>query len=68
VQDSGGKQRCLIKALKAFSLAFSSLSCSISFSICFVLSLLSSISFASCYGFAGLRLHPQLVLHPALLV
>jgi hypothetical protein len=26
--DSAGKQRCLIKALKAFSLAFSCLSCS----------------------------------------
>jgi hypothetical protein len=53
---SGGKQRCLIKALKAFSLAFSSLSCSVSlsisslsFSICFVLSLLRSISLLSCF-------------------
>jgi nucleoside permease NupC len=44
----------LIKALKAFALAFSRLSC--------------SISLSSCYGFAGLRLHPQLVLHLALLV
>jgi nucleoside permease NupC len=44
----------LIKALKAFSLAFSRLSC--------------SISFSTCYGFAGLRLHSQLVLHLALLV
>jgi hypothetical protein len=44
----------LIKALKAFSLAFSRLSC--------------SISFSSCYGFAGLRLHSQPVLHLALLV
>jgi nucleoside permease NupC len=51
----------LIKALKAFALAFSRLSCSVSFSIC-------SISLSSCYGFAGLRLHPQLVLHLALLV
>ena len=51
---SSGKQCCSIKALKAFSLAFSRLS--------------SSISLSSCYGFAGLRLHPQLVLHPALLV
>ena len=52
--DSSGKQCCLIKALKAFALAFSRLSC--------------SISFSSCYGFAGLRLHSQLVLHLALLV
>ena len=59
--DSSGKQCCLIKALKAFALAFSRLSCSVSFSIC-------SISLPSCYGFAGLRLHPQLVLHFALLV
>ena len=58
---SSGKQCCLIKALKAFALAFSRLSCSVSFSIC-------SISLSSCYGFAGLRLHPQLVLHLALLV
>jgi hypothetical protein len=43
----------LIKALKALSLAFSRLSC--------------SISLSSCYGFAGLRLHSQLVLHLALL-
>ena len=34
--DSGGKQCCLIKALKALSLAFSRLSCSISLSICFL--------------------------------
>jgi hypothetical protein len=34
--DSGGKQCCLIKALKALSLAFSRLSCSISLSICFI--------------------------------
>jgi hypothetical protein len=27
-----------------------------------------SVSFLSCYGFAGLRLHSQLVLHLALLV
>jgi hypothetical protein len=33
---SGGKQCCLIKALKALSLAFSRLSCSISLSICFL--------------------------------
>jgi hypothetical protein len=59
--DASGKQCCLIKALKALSLAFSRLSCSVSFSIC-------SISLSSRYGFAGLRLHPQLVLHPALLV
>jgi hypothetical protein len=51
----------LIKALKAFSLAFSRLSCSISFSTC-------KISLSSCYGFAGLRLHSQLVLYLALLV
>lgn len=31
-QDSGAKQCCLIKALKAFCLAFSRLSCAISFS------------------------------------
>jgi hypothetical protein len=43
--DSGGKQCCLIKALKALSLAFSPLSCSISLSICFVL---SSICFIRC--------------------
>ena len=59
--DASGKQCCLIKALKALSLGFSRLSCSVSFSIC-------SISLSSRYGFAGLRLHPQLVLHPALLV
>jgi hypothetical protein len=48
--DSGGKQCCLIKALKASSLAlsfaslaFSRLSCSVSFSICFVLSSICSI-------------------------
>jgi len=43
--DSGGKQCCLIKALKALSLAFSRLSCSVSLSICFVL---SSICFIRC--------------------
>ena len=59
--ESSGKQCCSIKALKAFCLAFSRLSCSVSFSI-------FSISLPSCYGFAGLRLHPQLVLHLALLV
>ena len=36
--ESSGKQCCLIKALKAFSLAFSRLSCSISLSSCFILS------------------------------
>jgi len=30
--------------------------------------LICSISLSSCYGFAGLRLHPLLVLHLALLV
>jgi hypothetical protein len=44
--DSGGKQCCLIKALKALSLAFSLLSCSVSFSICFVLSSICSICFS----------------------
>jgi hypothetical protein len=44
----------------AASRAFSLLSCSVSLSIC-------SISLSSCYGFAGLRLHPQLVLNLALL-
>jgi hypothetical protein len=51
--DSGGKQCCLIKALKASSLAlsfaslaFSRLSCSVSFSICFVLSSICSICFS----------------------
>jgi hypothetical protein len=34
--DSSGKQCCLIKALKAFSLAFSRLICSISLSSCFI--------------------------------
>ena len=34
--DSGGKQCCLIKTLKALSLAFSRLSCSVSLSICFL--------------------------------
>jgi hypothetical protein len=38
----------------AASRAFSFLSC--------------AISFSSCYGFAGLRLHPLFVLHLALLV
>jgi len=33
---SGGKQCCLIKTLKALSLAFSRLSCSVSLSICFI--------------------------------
>jgi hypothetical protein len=55
---SGGKQCCLIKALKALSLAFSSFSlafsrlscsvslliCSVSFSICFVLASICSLS------------------------
>jgi hypothetical protein len=48
---SGGKQCCLIKALKALSLAFSRLSCSVSllicsvsFSICFVLASICSLS------------------------
>ena len=36
--ESSGKQCCLIKALKALSLAFSRLSCSISLSSCFILS------------------------------
>jgi hypothetical protein len=65
----------LIKALKALCLAFSRRSSSVSFSICLVslairsLSLLTrKISLSSCYGFAGLRLHPQLVLNLALLV
>jgi hypothetical protein len=51
--ESGGKQCCLIKALKASSLAlsfaslaFSRLSCSVSFSICFVLSSICSICFS----------------------
>ena len=66
--DSGGKQRCLIKALKALSLAFSRLSCSVSLSIYFVFSLLHSISYSSCYGCAGLRLHPLLLQHDALLI
>ena len=48
--DSSGKQCCLIKALKAFALAFSRLSCSVSFSIC-------SISLPSCYGFAVFAQH-----------
>jgi hypothetical protein len=52
--DGPGKQCCSIKALKALSLAFSRLSC--------------SILLSSCYGFAGLRLNPQLVMHLALLV
>jgi len=50
--DSGGKQCCLIKALKASSLALSfaslalsRLSCSVSFSICFVLSSICLICF-----------------------
>lgn len=34
--DSGGKQSSLMEALKAFSLAFSSLSCAISLSSCFM--------------------------------
>ena len=42
--DSGGKQCCLIKALKALSLAFSRLSCSVSLSICFVLASICSLS------------------------
>ena len=53
--DSGGKQSRLIEALKAFSLAFSALSCSVSFSIRKVsfsiraLSLLTrKISFSVC--------------------
>jgi hypothetical protein len=73
--DSSGKQCCLIKALKALCLAFSRRSSSVSFSICLVslairsLSLLTrKISLSSCYGFAGLLLHPQLVLNLALLV
>ncbi|MFM9101397.1 MAG: hypothetical protein ACKOPS_08710, partial [Cyanobium sp.] len=47
--DSGGKQRCLIKALKAFSLAFSRSSCSISFSICSLSFLTCKISFSICF-------------------
>lgn len=39
--DSSAKQGCLIKALNAFSVAFSRLSCSVCFLIC-------SISLASC--------------------
>ena len=53
--DSGGKQCCLIKALKASSLslsfaslAFSRLSCSVSFSIRSLSLLTSKISFSSC--------------------
>jgi hypothetical protein len=79
---SGEKHCCLIKALKALCLAFSTFSSSVSFSICTVsflirslsllicsLSLLSrTMSLSSCYGFAGLRLHPQLVLHLSPLV
>jgi hypothetical protein len=49
--DSGGKHSRLMESLKAFSLAFSCLnlavsclSCSVSFSISFVLSLLRSIA------------------------
>jgi hypothetical protein len=54
--DSGGKHSRLTDAFKAFSLAVSCLSCSISFSISFVLSLLRSpalltrkISLSSCF-------------------
>ena len=54
--DSSGKQCCSIKALKALCLAFSRLSCSVSFSICLVslairsLSLLTrKISLSSCF-------------------
>jgi hypothetical protein len=79
---SGEKHCCLIKALKALCLAFSTFSSSVSFSICTVsflirslsllicsLSLLSrTMSLSSCSGFAGLRLHPQLVLHLSPLV
>jgi hypothetical protein len=79
---SGEKHCCLIKALKALCLAFSTFSSSVSFLICTVsflirslsllicsLSLLSrTMSLSSCSGFAGLRLHPQLVLHLSPLV
>jgi hypothetical protein len=72
--DSGGKQSasieassCLPLAFCCLSQAFSSLSCSVSFSIRSLSLLTRKISFSSCYGFAGLRLHSQLVLHPALL-
>jgi len=58
VLHSGGKQCCLIKALKAFSLAFSRLSCSISFSICSLSLLTRKISHLYCYSFASLLLHP----------
>jgi hypothetical protein len=46
--DSGGKQSRLIEALKAFSLAFSALSCSISFSIRALSLLTRKISFSVC--------------------
>jgi hypothetical protein len=65
--DSSGKQCCSIKALKALCLAFSRRSCSVSFSIRSLSLFTRKISLSSCYGFAGLRLHPQLVLHLALL-
>lgn len=51
-QDSGGKQNCSLQVLQAFSralccpnLAFSSLSCSVSFLICKILFLIRSLSF-----------------------
>ena len=49
-------QSAAILSLSSASRTFALMSCSVSFSICFVLSLLCSISFLSCYGFAGLRL------------
>ena len=55
------ESKVFVLALSVASLAFSRLSCSVSLLIC-------SISLSSCYGYAGLRLHPLLVLHLALLV
>ena len=61
--DSGGKQCCLIKALKASSLAlsfaslaFSRLSCSVSFSIRSLSLLTSKISFSICLVLSSIRL------------
>ena len=55
------ESKVFVLALSVASLAFSRLSCSVSLLIC-------SISLSSCYGYAGLRLHPLLVLHLARLV
>jgi hypothetical protein len=58
-QESALRNKASILNSSSASRLFSCRSCSVSFLSC-------AISLSSCYGFAGLRLHPLLVLNLAL--